>query len=82
MASGSTDSISYILLDATKQPSFLSAFDKTGFKSSDNFLVAYKPRKGKFAAFTGDMTMEVEKFISSVLNGRRTIYKDKAEACS
>ena len=70
MASGSTDSISYILLDATKQPSFLSAIDKTGFKSSDNFLVAYKPRKGKFAAFTGDMAMEeVEKFISSVLNG-------------
>ncbi|XP_022767787.1 dnaJ protein ERDJ3A [Durio zibethinus] len=70
VASGSRDSVSYILLDATKQPSFMSVFDKSGFKSSDNFLVAYKPRKGKFAAFTGDMTMEeVEKFISSVLNG-------------
>ncbi|XVE76584.1 hypothetical protein DITRI_Ditri12bG0184900 [Diplodiscus trichospermus] len=70
VASASRDSVSYILLDATKQPSFLSAFDESGFKSSDNFLVAYKPRKGKFAAFTGDMTMEeVEKFISSVLNG-------------
>ncbi|OMO84990.1 hypothetical protein CCACVL1_10481 [Corchorus capsularis] len=70
VAAGSKDSISYILLDATKQPSFLSAFDKSGFKSSDNFLVAYKPRKGKFAAFTGDMTIEeVETFISSVLNG-------------
>ncbi|XWS67262.1 hypothetical protein CRYUN_Cryun05aG0272500 [Craigia yunnanensis] len=69
VGSGSRD-VSYILLDATKQPSFLSAFDKSGFKSSENFLVAYKPRKGKFAAFTGDMTMEeVEKFISSVLNG-------------
>ena len=70
VASGSRDSVSYILLDASKQPSFLSAFDKSGFKSSDNFLVAYKPRKGKFSAFTGGMTMEeVEKFISSVLNG-------------
>ncbi|OMO97625.1 hypothetical protein COLO4_14502 [Corchorus olitorius] len=70
VAAGSKDSVSYILLDATKQPSFLSAFDKSGFKSSDNFLVAYKPRKGKFAAFTGDMTIEeVETFISSVLNG-------------
>ncbi|XWS59980.1 hypothetical protein CRYUN_Cryun08bG0168700 [Craigia yunnanensis] len=82
VASGSRDSISYILLDATKQPSFLSAFDKSGFKSSDNFLVAYKARKVKFAAFTGDMAMEeVEKFISSVLNGD-TIYQDKPEACS
>ncbi|XVF76850.1 hypothetical protein PTKIN_Ptkin13bG0300200 [Pterospermum kingtungense] len=70
VASGSRDSVSYMLLDATKQPSFLSAFDKSGFKSSDTFLVAYKPRKGKFAAFTGDTTVEeVEKFISFVLNG-------------
>lgn len=70
MASGSRDSVSYMLLDATKQTSFLSAFDKLGFKSSDNFLMAYKPRKDKFAAFTGEITMEeVEKFVSSVLNG-------------
>ncbi|XP_017977860.1 PREDICTED: dnaJ protein ERDJ3A [Theobroma cacao] len=70
VASGSRDSISYMLLDATKQPSFLSAFDKSGFKSSDNIVVAYKPRKRKFAAYMGDMTMEeVEIFIGSVLNG-------------
>ncbi|XVF08306.1 hypothetical protein REPUB_Repub06bG0215200 [Reevesia pubescens] len=70
VASGSRDSVSYILLDATKQSSFLSALDKYGFKSSDNLMVAYKPRKEKFAVFTGDMTMEeVEKFVSSVLNG-------------
>ncbi|KAK8518168.1 hypothetical protein V6N13_027649 [Hibiscus sabdariffa] len=69
-ASGSRDSVSYVLLDAAKQHSFLGAFDKSGFKSIDNFLVAYKPRKGKFAAFTVDMSIEeVEKFVSAVLNG-------------
>ncbi|EOY07138.1 DNAJ heat shock N-terminal domain-containing-like protein [Theobroma cacao] len=70
VASGSRNSMSYILLDATKQPSFLSVFDKSGFKSPDHFLVAYKPRKGNFAAYMGDMTMEeIEIFIGSVLNG-------------
>lgn len=64
------DSISYALLDATKQSSFLNAFDKAGFKALDKVLVAYKPRKGTFAAFEGEMTMEEsEKFISSILNG-------------
>ncbi|KAL6337671.1 hypothetical protein AAG906_037264 [Vitis piasezkii] len=56
--SGSKDSISYTLLDATKQPAFLTAFDNSGFKSFDKLLIAYKPRKGR-----------VERFISSVLNG-------------
>uniref|UniRef100_A0A5B7B713 J domain-containing protein n=1 Tax=Davidia involucrata TaxID=16924 RepID=A0A5B7B713_DAVIN len=69
-ACSSRDSISYALLDATKQRSFLNSFDKSGFKSSDKLLVAYKPRKGKFAAFVGEITTEeVERFISSVLNG-------------
>lgn len=64
------DSISYTLLDVAKQPSFLNAFDKSGYKSSDKLLLAYKPRRQKFAAFKGEMTAEeVEKFISSVLNG-------------
>lgn len=70
VASGSRDSVSYVLLDATKQQSFLGAFEKSGFKSKDNILVAYKSRKGKYVAFTGDMTIEeVAQFISSVLNG-------------
>lgn len=69
-AIGSKDSISYTLLDATKQSAFLNAFDKAGFKSADKLLVAYKPRKRKFAAYVGEMTTEeVEGFISSVLNG-------------
>ncbi|KAJ0640432.1 putative DnaJ domain, Thioredoxin-like superfamily, Chaperone J-domain superfamily [Helianthus annuus] len=64
------DSVSYGLLDASNQSSFLYAFDKSGFKSSDRLLIAYKPRKSKFSAFTGDITSEeVEKFIGSVLNG-------------
>ncbi|KAF8394892.1 hypothetical protein HHK36_018830 [Tetracentron sinense] len=67
---GSGDSISYTLLDATKQPAFLNSFDKSGFKSLDKLLVAYKPRKGKFTAFVNEVTTEeVERFIGSVLNG-------------
>ncbi|KAL6336597.1 hypothetical protein AAG906_025602 [Vitis piasezkii] len=62
--SGSKDSISYTLLDATKQPAFLTAFDNSGFKSFDKLLIAYKPRKGKFAAYTSEITVEeVERFI-------------------
>ncbi|XP_039129778.1 dnaJ protein ERDJ3A [Dioscorea cayenensis subsp. rotundata] len=64
------DSVSYSLLDATKQPSFLDSFDKSGYKSLDNLLVAYKPRKEKFAVFTSEPTMEaVERFISAVASG-------------
>ncbi|PSS34699.1 DnaJ protein like [Actinidia chinensis var. chinensis] len=67
---GSRDSISYVLLDASKNPTFLNSFDKSGFKSQDKLLVAYKPRKGKYAAYIGEVTSEdVERFISSVLNG-------------
>ncbi|XP_077237008.1 DNAJ heat shock N-terminal domain-containing protein [Tasmannia lanceolata] len=66
----SRDSVSYSLLDATKQPTFLNSFDKSGFKSSDKVLVAYKPGKGKFAVFSGEFTYEeIESFISSVLSG-------------
>ncbi|XP_076939931.1 dnaJ protein ERDJ3A-like [Bidens hawaiensis] len=64
------DSVSYGLLDASSQTSYLYAFDKSGFKSSERLLIAYKPRKSKFSAFTGDVTCdEVEKFIGSVVNG-------------
>ncbi|KAK9986151.1 hypothetical protein SO802_031102 [Lithocarpus litseifolius] len=67
---GSRDSISYTLLDATKQSAFLNAFDIAGFKSVDKLLVAYKPWKRKFASFVGEMTTEeVERFIGSVLIG-------------
>lgn len=67
---GSQDIVSYSLLDATKQSAFLSSLDKSEFKTCDKFLIAYKPRRGKFATFKGDMTMEeVEKFVAAVLNG-------------
>ncbi|KAL3536547.1 hypothetical protein ACH5RR_005008 [Cinchona calisaya] len=70
VASSSRDSVSYALLDAAKQQSFLTALDKSGFKSVDQLLVTYKPRKGKFATLKGALTTEeAEKFISSVLNG-------------
>ncbi|KAG6486314.1 dnaJ protein ERDJ3A-like [Zingiber officinale] len=66
----SKDSISYSMLDGNKQSSILYAFDKSGFKTSDALLVAYKPKKGKFATLTDILTLEaVEKFVSSVLSG-------------
>ncbi|KAK4771296.1 hypothetical protein SAY87_031828 [Trapa incisa] len=68
LASGSA--ISYALVDAGEHPAFLRAFEKSGFKSSNKLLVAYKPRKGKFAAYTDEITQgDVEWFIGSVLNG-------------
>ncbi|KAL7169614.1 hypothetical protein ACSBR2_034618 [Camellia fascicularis] len=70
LASSSGDAIGFALLDASKHPSFLNSLDKSGFKSLDKLVVAYKPRKGKFAAFVGEVsTEEVEWFIGSVLNG-------------
>ncbi|XP_010543215.1 PREDICTED: dnaJ protein ERDJ3A [Tarenaya hassleriana] len=64
------DKVSYSVLDATKQSSFMNAFDRSEFKSSEMLLIAYKPRRGKFATYRGDITMEeVEKFIGAVLNG-------------
>ncbi|KVI11485.1 dnaJ protein ERDJ3A isoform X1 [Cynara cardunculus var. scolymus] len=70
VASGPRDSVSYGLLDGSTQSWFLYAFDKSGFKTADRLLIAYKPRKSKFAAFAGDITSEeVERFIGSVLNG-------------
>ncbi|KAJ8550735.1 hypothetical protein K7X08_000105 [Anisodus acutangulus] len=69
-AYGPRDTVSYALLDMAKQQSFLNAFDKSGYKSSDKVLLAYKPRKGKFAVFEGEVTTEeAEFFISSVLSG-------------
>lgn len=69
-SNGNRDSISYALLDVSKQPAFLNAFDKSGYKSSDKVLVAYKHRKGKFAIYAKELNTEpVEQFVSSVLNG-------------
>ncbi|KAL2479418.1 DnaJ protein ERDJ3A [Abeliophyllum distichum] len=70
MASTSRDSVSYALLDAAKQQQFLNTLDKSGFKSSDKLLLAYKPKRGTYAVFQGEVTEEeAERFISSVLNG-------------
>ncbi|XP_010033313.2 dnaJ protein ERDJ3A [Eucalyptus grandis] len=77
-SSGNRDSISYALLDASKQPAFLNAFDKSGYKSNDKVLVAYKHRKGKFAIYAKELnTEQVEQFISSVLNGDVTFTKTR-----
>lgn len=71
-------SVSYSLLDATKHQSFLNAFEKSGFKSSQKFLVAYKPKRGTFATFQGDITEEaVENFIISILNADVQFTKTK-----
>ncbi|GLJ38634.1 hypothetical protein SUGI_0787710 [Cryptomeria japonica] len=64
------DAVSYSLLDAAKQKTFLRAFDKSGFKDMDAVLIAYKPRKERFALYKGSLTMEdTERFIGEVLNG-------------
>lgn len=47
-----------------------NTMDKSGFKALNEFLMAYKPNKDKFAVFTGELTMEaVEMFTGSALNG-------------
>ncbi|RVW31961.1 DnaJ protein ERDJ3A [Vitis vinifera] len=45
--SGSKDSISYTLLDATKQPAFLTAFDNSGFKSFDKLIDSLQISEGE-----------------------------------
>ncbi|KAI8553435.1 hypothetical protein RHMOL_Rhmol05G0015700 [Rhododendron molle] len=67
LASISEDSISHVLLNASKHPLFLNSLDIyiSGFKSSVEVLIAFKPRKGKYAAFDGEMNAEeVERFAS------------------
>ncbi|GJN08175.1 hypothetical protein PR202_ga26068 [Eleusine coracana subsp. coracana] len=64
------NAISYSLLDGKKQSSFLSSFGESGFKSSDKLLIAYKPRRGRFAIYKDEVTLEeAEIFVGSVLNG-------------
>jgi hypothetical protein len=57
-------------LDKDKQSAFLSSFDKSRYKSSDRLLIAYKPRRGRFAVYDDKVTLEeAERFVGSVLNG-------------
>ncbi|XP_062210914.1 dnaJ protein ERDJ3A-like [Phragmites australis] len=66
----SGNTVSYVLLDRNKQSAFLSSFDKSGYKSSDKLLLAYKPRRGRFAVYNDEVTLEeAERFVGSVLNG-------------
>jgi hypothetical protein len=66
----SGNTIAYALLDGNRQSAFLSSFDKSGYQLSENLLLAYKPRRGKFAVHAGELTMEeAEIFVASVLNG-------------
>ncbi|KAL7199621.1 hypothetical protein ACSBR2_021831 [Camellia fascicularis] len=43
LASSSGDAIGFALLDASKHQSFLNSLNKSGFKSLDKLVVAYKP---------------------------------------
>ncbi|KAL6901899.1 hypothetical protein ACP4OV_004775 [Aristida adscensionis] len=66
----SGNAVAYALLDGNNQSAFLSAFDKSGLKSSDKLLIAYKPRRGRFAVYNDEITLEeAERFVGSVLNG-------------
>ncbi|KAL9263694.1 DnaJ protein ERDJ3A-like protein [Drosera capensis] len=68
--SESKNPVSYAMFDAVKQQEFLDALGESGLKSVDELLLAYKPRKGKYAVLKDWDTMEeAESFISSVLSG-------------
>lgn len=68
--SESMDPVYYAMFDAVKQQAFLDALGESGLKSVDKLLLAYKPRKGKYAVLKDWDTMEeAESFISSVLSG-------------
>ncbi|GAB2299708.1 hypothetical protein Dimus_033764 [Dionaea muscipula] len=72
LSSESKDPASHAMLDAVKQQAFLDAFgDDSGFSSADELLLAYKPRKGKYAAVEGSSVTleEAEIFVGSVLSG-------------
>lgn len=78
LVSDSETSVSFSLLDATKQQDFLNSLDKSGFKSKDSLVISYKPRRGKFAALTNELSIEeVESFISGVLSGDVQFSKTK-----
>ncbi|WVZ56595.1 hypothetical protein U9M48_007097 [Paspalum notatum var. saurae] len=70
--------VSYALLDKNKHSAFLSSFDKSGFRSSDKLIIAYKPRRGRFAVYDEEVTHEeAERFVGSVLNGDVQLSKVK-----
>lgn len=63
-------SVSYCVLDATKQLAFLNAFDKSVSKNKDSVLIAYKPKKGTYVSYDGPINLEnVENFVVEVLGG-------------
>lgn len=65
--------VSYSLVDGAKRTTFLKAFTKGDLSSSDTLLVAYKPRKGRSALYSGPLTLEgVEEFVSKALGGDLT----------
>ncbi|KAG8063783.1 hypothetical protein GUJ93_ZPchr0003g16479 [Zizania palustris] len=48
----------YALLDGNKQSALLSTFNKSAFKSSDKLLLAYEPRRARFAVYDNEATLE------------------------
>ncbi|KAF7143751.1 hypothetical protein RHSIM_Rhsim05G0219400 [Rhododendron simsii] len=58
----------FLILVASSRLSFLNSLDKSGFKSSEKVLIAFKPQKGKYVAFDGrEMNAEeAERFLISV----------------
>ncbi|KAJ7546046.1 hypothetical protein O6H91_08G021900 [Diphasiastrum complanatum] len=72
-------SISYALLDASKQKAFLEALRESNFRN-DIVFVAYKPRKGKFAILQNPATHDaVETFVTEALSGDLSFKKVKKE---
>lgn len=65
--------VSYSLVDRAKRKIFLKAFTRDDLSGSDTLLVAYKPRKGRSALYSGPLTLEgAEEFVSKALGGDLT----------
>lgn len=62
--------LSYSLVDASKNSSFLQAFGNPTFSKSDAVIIAFKPKRKRFAVFKESTSMEgVESFVTGALGG-------------
>lgn len=66
-------SVTFSLVDATQQSSFVRAFNHGKVKGHDILLIAYKPRRGKFVLHKGQVTLQdAEAFVLAALGGDLT----------
>lgn len=76
--------IGFALLDEKAQPDFLPAFPdaraSTGAKKPEMIVIAYKPKRGRYASYVGRAdAVAVETFVLNVLSGDETFHRTKHE---